>query len=93
MNQGAQDNLKKENYELVLSFIADKLNSNPEFSRYIKAEIYEYSKKNQSNVLHIKNISSKAGEEPSKIAEELKVFIQDQQKQSNIKGCYVGKFT
>jgi Golgi nucleoside diphosphatase len=75
MNQGAQENLKKENYELVLSFIADKLNSNPEFSRYVKAEIYEYSKKNQSNVIHIKNINAKAGEDCAKIAEELRAFM------------------
>lgn len=67
MSQSSQDNTK--NYELVLSYIADKLNSHPEFSRYVKAEIYEYSKKNQSNVLHIKNINAKSDEDPAKIAE------------------------
>lgn len=91
-NQAGQDGVKRESYELVLGYIAEKLNSHPEFSKYVKAEIYEYAKKNQSNILHIKNINAKPDEDPTKIAEELRKFIQDERKQAEIKGCYVGVF-
>lgn len=36
-NQAGQDGVKRESYELVLGYIAEKLNSHPEFSKYVKA--------------------------------------------------------
>lgn len=60
---------KKEEYESVLKFIADKLNNDPEFSKYVKAEIYEYANKNKQNVIHIKNINIKPNEDPVTVAD------------------------
>ena len=88
----AVDNNTKKDYEVVLSFIVEKLNSHPEFSKYVKAEIYEYSNKNRSNVLHFKNINAKHDEDPASIADELKAFVQDQRKQVKINGCFVAMF-
>ena len=88
--QAVDNKTKKEDYEVVLSFIVDKLNSHPEFSKYIKAEIYQYSKK--SNILHIKNIKAEHDEDPSQIADELKAFVQDQRKQAKINSCFAAMF-
>lgn len=52
---------QKEDYNTVLSYIADLLNKNETFTKYATAEIYEYTNKNQSNVLHLKGISYKQG--------------------------------
>ena len=68
---------KRQNYGVVLKFIVDKLNENPDFARYVKAEIYEYANKNRSNVIHIKNITAKNNEDPAKIAEELRALMQN----------------
>lgn len=38
------DNNPKKDYEVVLSYICEKLNGDPEFSKYVKAEMYEYTK-------------------------------------------------
>ena len=70
----------------------DRLNQNEDFKKYVKAEIYEYSKKNQSNVLHFKGISYEKGEDPAALAEDLKAFIQSQCRQSSVKGCYAAAF-
>ena len=91
-NQAVDNKPKKEDYEVVLSFIVDKLNSDLEFSKYVKAEIYEYSNKNRSNVLHVKNINAKHDEDPAKVAKELQDFVQEQRKQAKILACFVAMF-
>ena len=61
VRQLAADNLDKgdkNQYEIVLSYIATLLNENETFRRNISAEIYEYTKKNQSNILHMKGIKN-----------------------------------
>lgn len=58
----------KNQYEIVLSFICGMLNQNEIFRKNVSAEIYEYTKKNQSNVLHLKGISYQKGEDPAKLA-------------------------
>lgn len=90
IGQVVDNKTKKDSYEAVLSFIVKKLNTDPEFSKYVKAEIYQYSKK--SNILHVKNINAKHDEDPSKVAEELKAFVQDQRKQDKINACFVAMF-
>ena len=72
LNQLNPDNNTKKDYELILNFIVEKLNSDPEFSIYVKAEVYDYSSKNKTNIFHIKYITGKPDENPEKIAEELK---------------------
>ena len=86
----AVDNNSKKDYEVVLSFIVDKLNTDPEFSKYVKAEIYQYSKK--SNILHVKNINVNHDEDPAQVADKLKAFVQDQRKQAKINACFAAMF-
>ena len=57
--------------------------------KHASAEIYEYTKKNQSNVLHLKGISYKDGESMTALADELKNFIQQQNMQWQIVNCFV----
>lgn len=63
--EGKQD---KNQYEIVLSHICSILNQNDIFKRNVSAEIYEYTKKNQSNVLHLKGIPHENKEDPAKLA-------------------------
>ena len=49
----------KSEYEIILSYIVDLLNKNDKFTEFASAELYEYTNKNQSNVLHLKGISYK----------------------------------
>lgn len=59
----------KNEYEKILSFVNDLLRGDAQFSRYCNSEIYEYTKKNQSNVLHIKGIKNNPKEDPAALAE------------------------
>ena len=63
------DKPEKNDYEIVLGHIAEKLNEDENFRKYIKAEIYEYSKKNQSNILHFKGLKHNPNEDPAALAE------------------------
>lgn len=82
------DKAEKNEYEIVLNFISEKLNQNEDFKKYVKAEIYEYSKRNQSNILHFKGLKNKEGEKPENLAEELREFVQNQCKQSTVVGSF-----
>ncbi len=79
---------QKGDYETVLSYIVDLLNKNDKFIQYASAEIYEYTNKNQSNVLHLKGISYKKGESLSALSDELREWIQQQNMQWQIVNCY-----
>jgi hypothetical protein len=78
----------KNEYEIILNYISDRINSDPIFSSYAKSEIYEYTKKNQSNILHLKGVKMNPKEDPEVLAEELKEFIQRQGPQWNILNVY-----
>lgn len=65
----AENERSVNEYELVLSYIEKLLNDNVDFHKYAHAEIYEYTKKNKSNILHIKGIKNKSNEDPLKLAE------------------------
>ena len=54
-NQVTENNPRKD-YDVVLAFIAEKLNSDPELSKYVKVEVYQYAIAKNPNVLHIRNI-------------------------------------
>lgn len=88
----ATDINKSNDYEIVLAYIEKILNEDPDFKKFAKSEIYQYAKKNQSNILHIKGIKANANENPDDLARELKDFIQDQNKQANILNCYASLF-
>lgn len=64
------------------------MNKQEEFRRYVSAEIYEYIKKNQSNVLHLKGIKAEKDQSSQSLTEEIREFIQDNNRQSNIVGCF-----
>lgn len=82
-------NLENRNeYEIILNYISDRINNDEIFSGYAKSEIYEYTKKNQSNVLHLKGVKTNPNEDPTALAEELKEFIQRQGPQWNIVNAY-----
>lgn len=83
----------KNEYEKILSFINELLKSDPQFSRYCNSEIYEYTKKNQSNVLHIKGIKNNPKEDPAALAEEIKEFFQKQNPQWNIVNVYAAIYS
>lgn len=51
-------NTDKNEYEQVLEFIMNHLNKEETFRKNATAEIYEYTKKNRSNVLHLKGVQS-----------------------------------
>ena len=52
---------QKNEYEQVLGYIVELLNKQETFNKNVSAEIYEYTKKNQSNIIHLKGISYKKG--------------------------------
>lgn len=79
---------QKGEYETVLSYIVELLNKNDKFTEHASAEIYEYTNKNQSNVLHLKGISYKNGESLNALADELREWIQQQNMQWQIVNCY-----
>jgi hypothetical protein len=83
----------KNEYEKILSFVNDLLRNDPQFSRYCLSEIYEYTKKNQSNVLHIKGIKNNPKEDPAALAEEIKEFFQKQNPQWNIVNVYAAIYS
>lgn len=82
----------KEPYKFVLEKIVEKLNENPDFSKHAKAEVYVYSETKKSSVVHLKNIAIKPDEDLSVTKKELQELISNQNKQWNIKDCYVGRF-
>ena len=91
VRQLAADNLDKgdkNQYEIVLSHIATLLNENETFRKNISAEIYEYTKKNQSNILHMKGIKHQPNESRENLAMEVKDLVQNLNKQSNITGSF-----
>lgn len=62
-------NLEGRNeYEIILNYISDRINNDEIFSSYAKSEIYEYTKKNQSNVLHLKGVKTNPNEDPTALA-------------------------
>lgn len=65
------------------------MNKEEKFNRVSNAELYEYTKKNQSNVLHIKGLKYNKGENSNALADELKEFVQSQNMQWQIINCYV----
>ena len=79
----------KNEYEIILNCISHKINTDELFSKYAKSEIYEYTKKNQSNVLHMKGVKANPNEDPTVLADELKEFMQKQGPQWNIVNSYV----
>ncbi len=79
---------QKGEYEIVLSYIVELLNKQESFNKLATAELYEYTNKNQSNVLHLKGISHKEGESFTALADELKEWIQQQNPQWEIVNCY-----
>jgi ABC-type thiamine transport system substrate-binding protein len=79
---------QKGEYETVLSYIVELLNKSERFSEFASAEIYEYTNKNQSNVLHLKGISYKKGESLSALSDELREWIQQQNMQWQIVNCF-----
>jgi len=83
----------KNEYERILTYVNDLLKNDPQFSRYCAAEIYEYTKKNQSNVLHIKGIKNNPKEDPAALAEEIKDFFQSQNPQWNIVNVYAAIYS
>lgn len=78
----------RNEYEIILNYISDRINNDEIFSSYAKSEIYEYTKKNQSNVLHLKGVKNHPKEDPAVLAEELKEFMQRQGPQWNIVNVY-----
>lgn len=83
----------KNEYEKILTFINDLLRNDAQFSRYCVSEIYEYTKKNQSNVLHIKGIRNNPKEDPAALSEEIKDFFQKQNPQWNIVNVYAAIYS
>lgn len=83
----------KNEYEVILNYISELINKDETFARYAKSEIYEYTKKNQSNVLHIKGIKNNPKEDPSALADEVKEFIQRQNPQWNISNVYAAIYS
>lgn len=79
---------QKGEYETVLSYIVELLNKHESFNKLATAEIYEYTNKNQSNVLHLKGISYKQGESLTALSDELKEWIQQQNPQWQVVNCY-----
>lgn len=69
--EGEPENNKNE-YEKILSCINNLLRNDAQFNRNCYSEIYEYTKKNQSNVLHIKGIKMNPKEDPNALSEEIK---------------------
>ena len=61
----------KNEYEIILNCISELINSDNQFSRYAKSEIYEYTKKNQANVLHLKGVKANPKEDKDALANEL----------------------
>lgn len=88
-----QFNEHKNEYEKILNYINDQLKADAQFSRYCVSEIYEYTKKNQSNVLHIKGIKNNPKEDPAALAEEIKEFFQKQNPQWNITNVYAAIYS
>lgn len=70
--EGADKGADKNQYEVVLAYITALLNQNDTFRRNVTAEIYEYTKKNQSNVLHLKGIKHMHNEDGIKLANEIR---------------------
>ena len=89
LNPDNLDKGDKNQYEIVLSYIATLLNENEVFRRNISAEIYEYTKKNQSNILHLKGIKHASNENKENLAFEVRNLVQDLNKQSIIIGSFV----
>jgi hypothetical protein len=79
---------QKGEYETVLGYIVELLNKSEAFSKNATAEIYEYTNKNQSNVLHLKGLSYKQGESLTALGDEIKEFIQQQNMQWQVSNCY-----
>lgn len=63
------DTTGKNEYEIILNCISNKINNDDIFGGYAKSEIYEYTKKNQSNVLHLKGVKANPNEDPSALAD------------------------
>lgn len=82
------DTTGKNEYEIILNCISHKINTDDIFGRYAKSEIYEYTKKNQSNVLHMKGVKANPNEDATVLADELKEFMQKQGPQWNIVNAY-----
>ena len=59
--QNPQQRNDRNEYDVILNCIAKQLNKHDKFKSYASAEIYEYTKKNQTNVLHIKGIKHEQG--------------------------------
>lgn len=89
--EGEPENNKNE-YEKILSCINNLLRNDAQFNRNCYSEIYEYTKKNQSNVLHIKGIKMNPKEDPNALSEEIKEFFQKQNPQWNILNVYAANF-
>jgi len=70
-----QERAEKSEYEVILNCIVKLLNKNDAFTKYSRAELYEYTKKNQTNVLHIKGIKHNEGEDSTVLSDEIKEFI------------------
>lgn len=64
------------------------INEDPIFSKAATSEIYEYTKKNQSNVLHIKGIKAKQNENATALAEEMKAHLEKLNPQWLISNSY-----
>jgi len=64
-----QERAEKSEYEVILNCIVKLLNKNDAFTKYSRAELYEYTKKNQTNVLHIKGIKHNEGEDSTVLSD------------------------
>ena len=64
------------------------INKDDKFGKIAKSEIYEYTKKNQSNVLHLKGVKANQGEDATALADEIKEYMQRQGLQWNIVNAY-----
>lgn len=52
-------------YEVILEHIIELLNTDPTFSGYVKAEKYEFTKKAELKVLHVRGIKKEPTENMS----------------------------
>jgi hypothetical protein len=87
-NDFLYDTTNKNEYEIILNCISEKINTDEIFGGIAKSEIYEYTKKNQSNVLHLKGVKDLPKEDPTALADEIKEFFQKQGPQWNIVNAY-----
>lgn len=54
-----EDPNAKNDYEVVLEYIADRLNQNYDFRKNATAEIYQYQKHAIPNIIHFKGLKKK----------------------------------